>query len=348
VHYSVRFILTLLSGLVLTSCATLPDFEKLETPRYQTGGTKGAAFCATCHPETHEQWSKYSRHAVATRSESFKHALKEVRDNPVIGAIVTDEMCYSCHGNKHSDEGINCESCHGAVLPGVDIMVTHEQKYTPRLKEMRKPDFCARCHQVDMPITGAPLTTLHAEWRKSPAASKGLTCQNCHMPKGEDDAFAFHGFRSAVRTPKLYNGTLLVRSIAHNAKRVRMTVVNTVLGHSIPASGTTRVLGLTLVLHDADGKVVHRDNHRFFKHFNMAPVVGGVPFMLIDNTQLRAGEQRQVRFDLPEGIYSRSAELFIELRMYEVAEKYEGRIDKAHWRSQPIVQQSVKIADKKS
>ena len=332
---------------LLTSCTTLPDLAELQTPRYQTGGTKGAAYCGNCHPDTHEQWSKHSRHAKATKSPAFQRALAEIRENIVLGSFMNEEMCYTCHGDKKRNEGINCESCHGPVLPGVPIEVTHEKKYTPRLVEMRKPDFCSRCHQVKMPFTNEPLTTLHDEWKQSPAAKKGLTCQSCHMKKGEDDNYAFHGFKSAVRNAFLYKNKLRISKIALNSKRVRLQLENRVTGHSIPASGPNRVLALEMELRDKRGRVVHRDHQRFFKHFSMLPGVGGVPFLLMDNSQLRSGAKRRVRFSLPAGVYDRSRKLTLKLRMYEVADKYEGKLAKAHWVSKPIIEKNLAIQHRK-
>lgn len=346
-HWIIRFPLVAVILVLLSSCVQVPDLEKLTRPRFQTGGTKGAAYCGSCHPVAYQQWSQYSRHAKATKSRAFRRAVAELKDHIVLGGIVDEDMCYSCHGDKKINEGINCESCHGSVLPGVTFDVTHEVKFRPRLKEMRKPGFCARCHQVKAPLTGEPLTTLHDEWKQSPAARKGLTCQGCHMAKRADDPYAYHGFRTAVRNPLLYRNKLKIGKIALNAKRLRLMLENRVKGHSIPAGGPTRVLALELELKDGNGKIVHRDVRRFFKHFSMLPVVGGVPFMQINNTQLRSGENRHIRFNLPDGAYAASAKLTLLLRMFEVADKHEGRIRKAHWASRPIFRKTIAISHSK-
>jgi hypothetical protein len=51
---------------VITACGMYEDMEALKQPRYEIGEHKGAAFCGECHPVIYEQWSKNSRHAVAT------------------------------------------------------------------------------------------------------------------------------------------------------------------------------------------------------------------------------------------------------------------------------------------
>ena len=328
----------------MASCTQLLDLEEMTKPRFQTGATTNSAFCATCHPVVYKQWSQHSRHAKATKSRSFRRAVAELREHVVLGSIVRESMCYACHGDKKVNEGINCQSCHGPVLPGVSIEVTHERKFKPRLKEMRKPDFCAQCHQSKVPFTGAALSTLHDEWKRSLAARKGLTCQGCHMTKREDDPYAYHGFRTAVRNSSMYRRRLDVRMVSFNRKRLVLALENKVQGHSIPAGGPIRVLALELEMMDGKGKTVHRDVQRYFRHFSMLPVVGGVPFMLVDNTQLRAGEKRRVRFDLPDGVHDGSASLRLTLRMYEVADKYGGDISKAHWASRPILRKTIAIS----
>ena len=45
---------------------------------------------------------------------------------------------------------------------------------------LKKSEFCAACHQVQV-HPGIKLETVWEEYRVSPAAREGITCQNCHM-----------------------------------------------------------------------------------------------------------------------------------------------------------------------
>jgi nitrate/TMAO reductase-like tetraheme cytochrome c subunit len=47
---------------------------------------------------------------------------------------------------------------------------------------IRKSEFCVTCHQVAV-YPGIKLETVWEEWRASPAAKEGITCQACHMSK---------------------------------------------------------------------------------------------------------------------------------------------------------------------
>jgi nitrate/TMAO reductase-like tetraheme cytochrome c subunit len=55
---------------------------------------------------------------------------------------------------------------------------------------IKKSEFCVACHQVAV-YPGIKLETVWEEWRASPAAKEGITCQQCHMSKnpGHDDGF---------------------------------------------------------------------------------------------------------------------------------------------------------------
>jgi Cytochrome c554 and c-prime len=337
VRESLKILIVLLAAAVAGSCADTMDLDAFTKPRYEAGRQRGAQLCASCHEDIYNQWSQHSRHSQATKSPSFRRAVEDLKSNVFLAGLVKESMCYSCHGSKTRDQGVNCETCHGRPLPGVPIETTHEKKYTPRLTKMRKPGFCAKCHEVKTPITGDSFTSVHSEWKKSEAAARGLTCQRCHMAKRADDDYAYHGFDSGARNVDIYKGDLRISNIVFDQPGLRLTLENRIKGHAIPASGPTRVLALELALQDANGEVLHRQHKRFFKRFSMLPVVGGVPLWLTDNSQLASGEKRRLRFSLPEYELAKSDKLVIVLRMYEVDDQHQGDISKAHWKSKPIV-----------
>ena len=192
------------------------------------------------------------------------------------------------------------------------------------------------------PITGDSFMSLHSEWKQSEAAARGLTCQRCHMAKRADDTPSYHGVDTAVRDISIYRGDLRISNIVVDPPGMRLTLENRVKGHSVPASGPTRVLALEVALNSGDGEVLHREHRTFSKRFSMLPVIGGVPLWLTDNTQLASGEKRRLRFAFPEYEFARSEKLIIILRMYEVADQHQGDVGKAHWKSKPIVRRVIK------
>ena len=68
---------------------------------------------------------------------------------------------------------------------------------------IKKSEFCEACHQVAV-YPGIKLETVWEEWRASPAAKEGITCQACHMSKnpGHDDGYEI-GWAACVNGPIL-------------------------------------------------------------------------------------------------------------------------------------------------
>lgn len=325
---------------VMTACDMYNETQALKQPKYEVGKHKGAKFCATCHQEIYKQWSTNSRHAVATTARSFLEFKEQFTGKFMFNAMMGEAMCYACHGSKEVNEGVNCETCHGPVLPGIPIMETHQKKFTPGRVKMKKSGFCAKCHVMKNPMSGEYMMALYSEWENSEAATKGVTCQGCHMePRGADQLY--HGFDTAVRKEGIYSGDLGVSNVILDFPQLNMTIENRVMGHSIPAGGPTRTLALTISCMDVTGKEIHKITATFAKKFELVPVLGLMPYKLIENTQLQSGEKRFLTFALPAGLNGKISSVELVLRMYEVSDEYQGDIEKAHWESQPIVEEKI-------
>lgn len=48
------------------------------------------------------------------------------------------------------------------------------------LEQVKEPGFCARCHDVRL-VNGIRFEDLFSEYKQTPAATRGVTCQGCHM-----------------------------------------------------------------------------------------------------------------------------------------------------------------------
>jgi hypothetical protein len=42
-----------------------------QVPRFEVGAHEGAEFCAECHEEIYDQWSKTSSHSISTTLETY-------------------------------------------------------------------------------------------------------------------------------------------------------------------------------------------------------------------------------------------------------------------------------------
>ncbi len=326
--------------VVFSSCEIYRDMQAGKVPRYEVGKHMGAKVCGACHQEIFQKWSENSRHALTTTAKSFLDFKTKFTNNFMLNAMMGEEMCYACHGSKEVNEGVNCETCHGIASPQVDIMETHAKKFKPGREQLRKADFCVKCHTMKSPITGDYMMSLDNEWQKSEARKKGLTCQGCHM-KPRQSKLRYHGFDTVTRNAGIYKGDLVIGNIRLDFPRFALAVENRVTGHAIPATGPSRVLGLVIAFQDGQGVEIHKVTRTFRKRVDLMPLIGLMPNKLVENTQLQSGEVRDINFRLPASLDGRIKKAVISLRFYDVSDEYQGDIDRAHWISQPVLRREV-------
>jgi len=232
--------------------------------------------CGACHPVQLEQWQT-SLHAGAW-SPGFAGQLvegalaqpAEVRQCQTCHAPLSEQMPSDAEGRANPDydpalreQGIVCAACHvrahrrfgpprrpGLPPPAADLP---HGGFEAR-PEFRESRFCAECHQFfgDPGVNGKPIQNTWAEWRASPAAAQGRTCQSCHMP---DRAHLWRGIhdadmvRDAVEVelgPPVTEGAELRAELALHSRKV---------GHAFPTYVTPRVF-LAIWQEDAAGREI--------------------------------------------------------------------------------------------
>jgi hypothetical protein len=137
-----------------------------------------------------------------------------------------------------------------------------------RLPLISESEWCAPCHQFSM--WGTPIYESFNEWRNSPYAEAGITCQKCHMPPNGDTYFALpevgglqhppdripsHLDRGALDVNLLQNSvtlTVFARQIIDQIE-VTVAITNTDVGHHIPTDHPGRQMILTAHAIDAQG-----------------------------------------------------------------------------------------------
>ncbi|MEE9170068.1 MAG: multiheme c-type cytochrome [bacterium] len=323
-----------------------PVYQEMQAgkiPHYEIGEHLGAEKCGECHEEIYNQWSQNSAHAVATTNEPFLNFKDKFTGNFAFNAMMGESMCYACHGSKEINEGVNCETCHGTVIPDdVSIEETHERKYSPGRARLKSQEFCAGCHTMKSPFSGDPILSLYFEWQKSEAAKRGITCQGCHMqPRGSDELY--HGFDSVSRNIDIYRDDLSLHDIELNFPRLILTIKNHVLGHAIPAVGPSRILVLEVSVLNSDGVEILSIVRTFGKYYELMPLMGIMPNKLIENSQLQSGETRSLSFSLPASTKGRISKALFTLRFYDVSDDHQGDITKAHWISEPFLTEEVNL-----
>ncbi len=307
-----------------TTTAALGIVDPLSMPAKPTvalDDVPSAETCKDCHPNQFAEWTG-SRHAQSMTDPVFQ-GLVGVRQGAFHG--VQDKFCVQCHtiagvrsqdvspGFKFADlkpksmEGVTCWSCHGVQqiarlhnagltmakdgamrgnLPQPQTTNAHGTAEAPFLKT---PEFCGACHEV-VELSGLPLERPYSEWLTSPAAAKGQTCADCHMPfytgsaaEGAEPRVGLRSHRfvgldppgareapsaelravyAAQRDALLASAAdlTIAPGTAQPGERlvVAVTVQNKIAGHSLPTGSTfIRQCWLEMRAVDAHGKVLY-------------------------------------------------------------------------------------------
>lgn len=189
------------------------------------------AACLNCHAPLAEQKQAFE---AARRSGAAHRPAAQ-------GLAASGNICASCHVRGHQRFGPPQRDT-GAVGPS-DPAGPHGG--VVRTVEFEASDFCAVCHQFsqDQAINGKPLENTVAEWRASPAAREGKTCQTCHMP---DRRHLWRG----IHDPDMVRSGLTAGFDA-GADGARFRLTSTGVGHAFPTYVTPKVVMKGVALDDS-------------------------------------------------------------------------------------------------
>ena len=279
----IKAMATALVGSVASDPPSLPPFWDLpiddqgDPPELFAAGQRlEPAACGQCHSQQMEGWSQ-SRHAAA-----FSPGLwAQLADAPT--AFV--EECLSCHtpmreqidralalqqdATTMAPDGIDCAGCHvrahryyGPGQPGSQdhlvaqtIEVTHHGGAVAAPELFGADAFCAPCHQFDadgLSLEGKLLQDTYGEWRNSPAARKGQTCQSCHMPGGDHHIRGLHD-RNFVRNALEFDTDWHAGPGASGLLRVSLRNVGA--RHALPTYATGALHVKIFLSDDHDGVI---------------------------------------------------------------------------------------------
>lgn len=214
-----------------------------------------AGVCEPCHPAQYRAWvgSTHARSRGAAVLAWMKKASIETH-----GARV-NEWCLSCHAPDYAyagrppaglalgalpkgvPDGVQCDFCHTAIGPvganssgwsRIDVQLggpktgqfrdavspAHRTAYSTYLA---RSSFCGACHdESHSGRIGGPGAT-YTEWTASSFAKQGITCQDCHMPKGRAQAAKGGPMREGVRAHAFAGGNVRAGGAALAQARLR-------------------------------------------------------------------------------------------------------------------------------
>jgi len=117
--------------------------------------------CVVCHRMS-APYRKVTGRLGIDRGDIFD-SVKGAQGNSEMSRVLSDPKTYSVNTNR-DDVG---RSIHTEI---------------EKFPEMEDPSFCGSCHEVITP-NGIRLHEVLSEYRNSPAAAQGISCNDCHMGK---------------------------------------------------------------------------------------------------------------------------------------------------------------------
>jgi nitrate/TMAO reductase-like tetraheme cytochrome c subunit len=232
------------------------------------------ADCGACHPQQLADW-RTSLHARAYSPgfagqllEGPLAAANEVRQCQTCHAPLEEQQPFEASGApgpvydpQLRQQGIVCASCH--------VRGHHRHGPPPRSaraepaaamahggfqarSEFQESRFCATCHQFfdDPGVEGKPIQNTFAEWRESPAAAEGRTCQSCHMP---DRAHLWRGIHDPEMVRAAVEVELVITTAGEGRIEAELVLTSRDVGHALPTYVTPRIF-LEVWQEDAAGQ----------------------------------------------------------------------------------------------
>lgn len=302
-----------LCGAAMAAAAGVP----VEPGNAKPANFEPASACG-CHAALVSQWQS-SLHAQALTDPVYR--AKRAEAAAAVPGL--EAFCDKCHGpaatmtgeaGKASMSagvagGIGCAFCHQVVgdagpRANTSQLLVTDGTRRAQIKDPQAPhkaaysefhetsDFCGGCHNVDHPINGMHLEATYSEWKQSPWAEEGVTCQDCHMSREPGAIGPYTGVAApgAPQRPNIYSMTFtganvglgdpaatvaMLRSaakveleapevLAGGAADVSVTITNVGAGHHLPTGLTeVREMWLEVYLEGPDGSKTPVGERRF-------------------------------------------------------------------------------------
>lgn len=154
-----------------------------------TSGTAGD-FCIRCHTpvgmalEEPLFTSNLKRHQVSREGVTcivchrINQAYGKVSGRMVVHPGGLEDVVYGPLGNRILKEELDQSGDKLTVDPDGRGRLVHGQ--AEEFFQLTQPSFCGTCHDVTL-VNGFRLEEAFSEYKSSPSAAAGVTCQDCHM-----------------------------------------------------------------------------------------------------------------------------------------------------------------------
>jgi len=161
-------------------------------------------------------------------------------------------VCAACHVRRHQRYGppVDALGVQNAQNPAPATRQPHNGFTAERAFQDSR--FCASCHQFPpqgRSLSGKLVENTYEEWRASPAAKQGITCQNCHMP---GKRHLWRGIHDRAMVEKGLRRELVVKRISATRLAVKAILTTPGVGHYFPTYVVPKVT-VTLQLRNSEG-----------------------------------------------------------------------------------------------
>ncbi len=187
-----------------------------------------SAECMQCHAPLDEQRAAFE----AARARGVAHRTSEQ------GLAAVGDACAGCHLRAYARFG---PPKRGTGLTGPSVLpAPHGGVFRTPLFE--SSEFCSPCHQfpAKFAVAGKPLENTYEEWKASPQAGQGMSCQTCHMPDRQ------HLWRGIHDPAMVANG--LTPRTSTDAEKARFEITNTGVAHAFPTYPVPTVIMFAIAL----------------------------------------------------------------------------------------------------
>ncbi len=176
-----------------------PMFHKFEQALNSLASGTIGSFCVRCHQQVATQMGEPREKALWERSDISREGVtcitchrisnefgKVNGERHVMPAPINAPVYGAGTGNAIEQVLTNADKYEVSVLTD-DKAPTNDQWSVIHTKpieftQISKSEFCVSCHQVAV-HPGIKLEVVWEQYRASPAADAGITCQDCHMGK---------------------------------------------------------------------------------------------------------------------------------------------------------------------
>ncbi|MCQ1535203.1 cytochrome c family protein [Methanosarcina sp. KYL-1] len=202
--------------LLLLIAGSFAAAEQSEPGDFVSAQFSRSGLCSNCHGNSFGEWDG-SMHSNADRDFFYQAMLQEYSIDAEAGGL-PEGFCSRCHtpiglvsgeippldSSGLSDvakEGVQCDFCHSvAESEGIGnapyVLEPGDVKWGQRTDSespshgteahefYNNSEYCGMCHNIYHPANNLTLAATYTEWKESPYAEEGTTCQACHMTPG--------------------------------------------------------------------------------------------------------------------------------------------------------------------